>query len=212
MGRKWEFYERSWPGAREMKVQKPQIATGRGREDFQWSRSPGRPVQWGREAIFENVPRAPYVGGLRSGSTAPGVCPPPVRRDAAFAPLRLDGTPRLPPSGSTGRRVCPPPARLRAPPSRRLPLKGGVILERLMQASYHSPLEGESQKPSRLATADAVGGGRRGPRLRRAATPGRFSAVPERTAFPERRRRPYVYHAAAALRLGWHPGAGAREL
>ena len=27
-------------------------------------------------------------------------------------------------------RVCPPPARLRAPPSRRLPLKGGVILER----------------------------------------------------------------------------------
>ena len=30
-----------------------------------------------------------------------------------------------------------------------------------MQASYHSPLEGESQKPSRLAKADAVGGGRR---------------------------------------------------
>ena len=52
----------------------------------------------------------------------------------------------------------PPPARLRAPPSRRLPLKGGVILERLMQASYHSPLEGESQKPSRQAKADAVAG------------------------------------------------------
>ena len=99
-----------------------------------------------------------------SGSTGRGVCPPPARRDAAFAPLRLDGTPRLPPSGSTGRRVCPPPARLRAPPSRRLPLKGGVILERLMQALYHSPLEGESQKPSRQAKADAVGGGRR-PRL-----------------------------------------------
>ena len=32
-----------------------------------------------------------------------------------------------------------------------------------MQASYHSPLEGESQKPSRQAKADAVGGGRRGP-------------------------------------------------
>ena len=31
-----------------------------------------------------------------------------------------------------------------------------------MQASYHSPLEGESQKPSRQAKADAVGGGRRG--------------------------------------------------
>ena len=27
-----------------------------------------------------------------------------------------------------------------------------------MQASYHSPLEGESQKPSRQAKADAVGG------------------------------------------------------
>ena len=33
-----------------------------------------------------------------------------------------------------------------------------MILERLMQASYHSPLEGESQKPSRQAKADAVGG------------------------------------------------------
>ena len=127
-------------------------------------------------------------------------------------PTFTHGARRLPPSGSTGRGVCPPPARLRAPPSRRLPLKGGVILERLMQASYHSPLEGESQKPSRLAKADAVGGGRRGPRLRRAATPGRFSAVAERTTSPERRRRPYAYHAAAASRLGWHPGAGAREL
>ena len=46
-----------------------------------------------------------------------------------------------------------------------------------MQASYHSPLEGESQKPSRQAKADAVGGGRRAPKLRRAATPGRFSTV-----------------------------------
>ena len=36
-----------------------------------------------------------------------------------------------------------------------------MILERLMQASYHSPLEGESQKPSRQAKADAVGGSRR---------------------------------------------------
>ena len=125
--------------------------------------------------------------------TAPGVCPPPARRDAAFAPLRLDCGLR------PARRVCPPPARLRAPPSRRLPLKGGVILERLMQASYHSPLEGESQKPSRQAKADAVGGqsptpqtkadavggGRRGPRLMRAATPGRFSAVPKRTTSPK---------------------------
>ena len=94
-------------------------------------------------------------------------------RGAAIAPLRLDGTRRLPPSGSTGRGVCPPPARLRASPSRRLPLKGGVILERLMQASYHSPFKGESQKPSRQAKADAEGGGRRVARLGAAAT-GRF--------------------------------------
>ena len=34
------------------------------------------------------------------------------------------------PSRNNASRVCPPPARLRAPPwSRRLPLKGGVILE-----------------------------------------------------------------------------------
>ena len=46
-----------------------------------------------------------------------------------------------------------------------------------MQASYHSPLEGESQKPSRQAKADAVGGGRRPARLRRAATPSRFSTA-----------------------------------
>ena len=46
-----------------------------------------------------------------------------------------------------------------------------------MQASYHSPLEGESQKPSRLAKADAVGGGRGAARLRCAATPSRFSTV-----------------------------------
>ena len=56
----------------------------------------------------------------------------------------------------------PPPVRLRAEPlSHRLPLKGGVILEastRLPVELYHSPLEGESQKPSRMAMADAVGG------------------------------------------------------
>ena len=97
-------------------------------------------------------------------------------RGAAIAPLRLDGTRRLPPSGSTGRGVCPPPARLRAAPSRRLPLKGGVILERLMQASYHSPFKGESQKPSRQAKADAEGGGRRVARLRR----GRYRSLQNR--------------------------------
>ena len=45
-----------------------------------------------------------------------------------------------------------------------------------MQASYHSPLEGESQKtsepvPPHKAKADAVGGGRRPAKLRPAATP-----------------------------------------
>ena len=35
----------------------------------------------------------------------------------------------------------------------------------------HSPLEGESQKPSRQAKADAVGGGRRAARLRPSARP-----------------------------------------
>ncbi len=33
-----------------------------------------------------------------------------------------------------------------------------------MLASYHSPLEGESQKPSRQAKADAVGGSRQAAR------------------------------------------------
>ena len=41
----------------------------------------------------------------------------------------------------------------------------------------HSPLGGESQKPSRQAKADAVGGGRRAARLRRTATSGPFSTV-----------------------------------
>ena len=40
----------------------------------------------------------------------------------------------------------------------------------------HSPLEGESQKPSRQAMADAVGGWTPA-RQRRAATPDRFSTV-----------------------------------
>ena len=68
--------------------------------------------------------------------------------------------------GETGtsyepRRLPPPPVRLRAEPlSHRLPLQGGVIeaSTRLPVELYHSPLEGESQKPSRMAKADAVGG------------------------------------------------------
>ncbi len=69
------------------------------------------------------------AGGLRLG-----------RRNAAIAPLRLD---------------CG-----LAPLSRRLPLKGGVLeaSTRLPVELYHFPLEGESQKPSRMAKADAEGG------------------------------------------------------
>ena len=58
----------------------------------------------------------------------------------------------------------PPPVRPRAEPlSHRLPLQGGVLeaSTRLPVELYHSPLEGESQKPSRMAKADAVGGRRR---------------------------------------------------
>ena len=46
-----------------------------------------------------------------------------------------------------------------------------------MQASYHSPLEGESQKPSRQAKADAVGGQRRAAKMRRAAPSARFNTA-----------------------------------
>ena len=43
-----------------------------------------------------------------------------------------------------------------------------------MQASYHSPLEGESQKPSRQAKADAVGGDAGLPGCRGSPLPGLF--------------------------------------
>ena len=64
---------------------------------------------------------------------------------------------------------APPPVRLRAGPlSHRLPLQGGVpeASTRLPVELYHSPLEGESQKPSRMAKADAVGGRRRASQMR----------------------------------------------
>ena len=82
----------------------------------------------------------------RLSLTGRRVGPPPARQRAAL----------------TERRVGPPPARRRASPSRRLPLKGGVTLEPCIRPSHHSPLEGESQKPSRMAKASAVGGQRRG--------------------------------------------------
>ena len=48
---------------------------------------------------------------------------------------------------------------------------------RSQEMPSHSPLEGDSQKPSRKAKADAVGGRRRAARLRRTATSGPFSTV-----------------------------------
>ena len=103
----------------------------------QWFHPPNRLI------FTHGTPRLPP-----SGSTGRRVCPPPARRDAAFAPLRLDGTPRLPPSGSTtGSALSPTP-----------PQGGSDTGAPYAGLRYHSPLEGESQKPSRQAKADAVGG------------------------------------------------------
>ena len=70
-------------------------------------------------------------------------------------------------------------------------------LARVPDIDYHSPLEGESQKPSRQAKADAVGGGRRPAKLRI------NSALPERIAFPERCRQ-----GLAPVPLTFTHGAG----
>ena len=71
----------------------------------------------------------------------------------------------------------------------------------------HSPLEGESQKPSRRATADAVGGWTPGRQVQRAATPSRFSTVPIRTAFPKTRR----LAPQAPSGTGFRPTSGCRR-
>ena len=85
-------------------------------------------------------------------------------------------------------------AQLRLSPPRRSTVNGtapGSICKGCSQftPSNHSPLEGESQKPSRQAKADAVGGrdqatgrslirwGGKPGRQRSAATPDRFSTV-----------------------------------
>ena len=119
---------------------------------------------------------------------------------------------RLAPTGSTAGWIVylaispipsPPPVRLRAEPlSHRLPLKGGVILQastRLPVELYHSPLEGESQKPSRMAKADAEGGKARLRTVRQGCSrgEGRSRQVEERLlpvregfpAVPRRRHR-----------------------
>ena len=69
---------------------------------------------------------------LRPVPTTPGSRPVRVQRGCEAGAMPAPSTGGCPCRWKllTGRRVCPPPARLRAPPSRRLPLKGGVILER----------------------------------------------------------------------------------
>ena len=83
------------------------------------------------------------------------VGPPPARQRAAL----------------TGRRVGPPPARRRASPSRRLPLKGGVILEPCIRPPITPPLRGSRRSRAewrRLlrwgANPEASAGGARSPR------------------------------------------------
>ena len=74
----------------------------------------------------------------------------PHQLDCGLTLLSGDLANSVPPTGSTagGALVSPTP-----PP-------GGVLdaSTRLPVGLYHSPLEGESQKPSRTAKADAVGG------------------------------------------------------
>ena len=89
-----------------------------------------------------------------------GVCPPPARLRAAFAPLRLDcGRGVCPPPARLGRGVCPPPARLRAPPSSPTPPQGGSDTgARLMRRPLDSPLEGGSRQPPKAIRLPPCGG------------------------------------------------------
>jgi len=82
---------------------------------------------------------------------------PDCRGEVGFPAPQPTGERGFPlPEGAHERReagvFAPPPVRLRAEPlSHRLPLQGGVLeaSTRLPVELYHSPLEGESQKPSR---------------------------------------------------------------
>ena len=88
-------------------------------------------MRWGVDAGPRLPKKAIHEGDPRRGTKGSGAAWRTAdidSRDVAFAPHRLD----------CGLR-----------PLADSPLKGRVILERLMQASYHSPLEGESQKLSR---------------------------------------------------------------
>ena len=123
-------------------------------------------MRWGVDA-GPRLPKKISTKGTKNHQGAP-------RALALLGVLLIltQGTPRLPPSGLMGRGVCPPPARLRAPPSSPTPPQGGSDTGAPYAGlRYHSPLEGESQKPSRQAKADAEGGGRRPAKLRPAATP-----------------------------------------
>ena len=122
--------------------------------------------------------------------------------------------------------LSPPPVRLRAEPlSHRLPLKGGVLeaSTRLPVELYHSPLEGESQKPSRMAKADALGGKARLRTVGRGQgkKPTRERGRPARTSLPaawfifstwvdrQRRRDSASAEAMPYRPAGW-PGAASQ--
>jgi hypothetical protein len=80
----------------------------------------------------------------------------PDSRDAALTPLRLSPTP---PQG--GSDYCCSQQRLPLPPAGRpAPQSPPNVFQTLKN---HSPLEGESERSSRMAKADPVGSQRRGP-------------------------------------------------
>ena len=132
-----------------------------------------RLMRWGatpaRQAAAQKPSRqakADAVGGgrrparLRINSALPERTAFPERRRQGFAPVPLTfthGAGRLPPTGSTaGSALSPTP-----------PQGGSDTGAPYASLKITPPLEGESQKPSRQAKADAVGGGRRPARLRR---------------------------------------------
>ena len=118
-------------------------------------------IAHGKHRVFRTAPPT----CRRHLPTERRVCPPPVRLRATL--LSGDLADSVPPTGSTagGALVSPTP-----PP-------GGSDRGLHQALEYHSPLEGESQKPSRMAKADAVGGARCVTRLLPSATPSPFIAV-----------------------------------
>ena len=119
---------------------------------------------------------------------------PPLRIDcAALSGRRVGPPPDRRRAALSGRRVGPPPDRRQTAPSLRLPLKGGVITVEgpnyllpphtgtpppfhetpLTKLEYHSPLEGESQKPEPNGEGFCGGGFAQGEPRARSCAPSR---------------------------------------